>query len=415
MSSALTVIGIGDNGCVGLSSEAVNAVVSCQVLAGGDRQLEFFPQFTGRRILIKGGFMKALGEIVEASNEENVCVLASGDPMFYGIGSLLIKKVGGENFRVIPQPSSISLAFARIGIKWDDAYLLSLHGRARTGFLTRLQHFKKMAVLTDATNSPAELASYMLEFKQEKWRAWVCENLAGPDERVRQFEDLNDLAACEDISPLNVMVLENKGPDWQPRDSFFSLHEDEFAKRVPKKGLITKKEVRTLSLAEMQLRRDSVIWDIGAASGSIAISAALTAYEGKSFAIEVDEKSLVYCRENVQSFAVDNVEIIAGRAPEVLTDIEDAPDAVFIGGSKGSLREIIEYSLRKLKPGGRLVLNAITMENIQEAYSTFRELDIDFEMAQVAVSRGVTLARYYRYEPLNPIHIFSCTKPEREI
>ena len=165
----------------------------------------------------------------------------------------------------------------------------------------------------------------------------------------------------------------------------------------------------------MQLRRDSVIWDIGAASGSIAISAALTAYEGKSFAIEVDEKSLVYCRENVQSFAVDNVEIIAGRAPEVLTDIEDAPDAVFIGGSKGSLREIIEYSLRKLKPGGRLVLNAITMENIQEAYSTFRELDIDFEMAQVAVSRGVTLARYYRYEPLNPIHIFSCTKPEREI
>ena len=410
MSHAVTIIGIGDNGCVGLSSQAVNAVAQCQVLAGGERHLEFFPQFEGKKISFKGGLMKAVVEIVESSAENNICVLASGDPMFYGVGSLLIKKMGHENCLVLPQPSSIALAFSRAGLKWDDAEIVSLHGRSREGFLTRLKHFKKIAVLTDDKNCPAALAKYMLDHGLKNWRSHVCENLAGVDERIRTFESLEDLSSCEDISPLNVLILENTNSAWQPAANFFSLHEDEFAKRLPKKGLITKKEVRTLSLAELNLRRDSIVWDIGAASGSIAISAAITAYEGRSYAIEVDEKSLVFCRENIETFAVDNVRVIAGRAPEILSDIEDDPDAIFVGGSKGSLRAIIEYSLSRLKTGGRLVVNAITFENVQEAYQTFKDLEIKAETTLLSVSRGVPLAHYHRYEALNPIHIFSCTK-----
>ena len=166
-----------------------------------------------------------------------------------------------------------------------------------------------------------------------------------------------------------------------------------------------------LSLAFMQIRPDSVIWDIGAASGSIAIEAAMLAPEGRAYAIEVDSESLEYCRDNLRTFGVDNVRVIAGRVPEALSELED-PDTVFIGGSKGSLPDIIRTSLDRLKPGGRLVANAITFENVGQAYATFRELDLLPEVTLLNVGRGQKLARYLRYEALNPIHIFAVTRPE---
>lgn len=411
MSKAVTIIGIGDDGCVGLSSRAVNAVSKCQVLVGGERQLEFFPQHEGHKILLKGGLMKAVAEITELADENNICVLASGDPMFYGIGSLIMKKVGTENCEVIPQPSSISLAFAKAGIKWNDAYLTSFHGRPLEGFLTRLKHFNKLGILTDEKNSPQVMAQSILDSKLEGWQAWVCENLCGKEERVRHFKTMEELAKCSDISKLNVVIFINESKEWQASPALPNLHEDEFTKRVPKKGLITKKEVRTLSLAEMNLKKGSVIWDVGAASGSVAISAAITAYEGKAYAIETDERCYEFLYENLKTLAVDNVTVIEGRAPDALEDLED-PDAIFVGGSKGSLKAIIELSLKRLKENGRLVVNAITFENIQEAYQTFKDLEIEVNIIQLNVSRCVPLARFHRYEPLNPIHIFSCTKPK---
>ena len=413
MSKAVTIIGIGDDGCVGLSSRAVNAVSKCQVLVGGERQLEFFPQHEGAKILLKNGLVKAIAEVSELADENNVCVLASGDPMFYGIGSLIMKKTGAQNCEVIPQPSSISLAFARAGVKWNDAHLVSFHGRPLEGFLTRLKHFNKIGVLTDEKNSPQALAKSILNSELTGWTAWVCENLCGADERIRQFATMEELAACGDISSLNVVIFINESEDWQASAALPNLHEDEFAKRVPKKGLITKKEVRTLSLAEMNLKRNSVIWDVGAASGSVAISAAITAYEGKAYAIETDERCYEFLYDNLKALAVDNVTVIEGRAPDALTDLED-PDAIFVGGSKGSLKDIIELSLQRLKVNGRLVVNAITFENIQEAYQTFKDLKIAVNIVQLNVSRGVPLAHFHRYEPLNPIHIFSCTKPKEE-
>lgn len=412
MNKAVTIIGIGDDGCIGLSSRAVNAVTQCQVLVGGERQLEFFPQHQGQKIVLKGGIMKAIAEIVALAEDNNICVLSSGDPMFFGIGALIIKKVGLENCLVIPQPSSISLAFARAGIKWNDAHLVSFHGRPLEGFLTRLKHFNKLGILTDEQNSPQVLAQSILDHELDGWQAWVCENLCGTEERIRHFQSMAELSECSDISPLNVLILINESDEWQPSPALPSLHENEFAKRVPKKGLITKKEVRTLSLAEMNLKRDSIIWDIGAASGSIAISSAITSYEGKSYAIETDERCYEFLYENLKTLAVDNCQVIEGRAPEVLDDLKDAPDAIFVGGSKGSLKTIIEYSLKRLNKHGRLVVNAITFENIQEAYQTFKDLKVDVSIVQLNVARGVPLAHFHRYEPLNPIHIFSCTKPK---
>jgi precorrin-6Y C5,15-methyltransferase (decarboxylating) len=406
---AVTIVGIGDDGCAGLSSRAIGAVSTARVLVGGERHLAFFPQFDGERIVLKDGLAHALDRIAEAANENSVCVLASGDPMFFGVGAAVIKRLGAENVEILPHPSSMQWAFARAGVKWDDAAFISVHGRSREGFLTRLRTCAKVGIFTDADNTPARLASLMLEHGQVGWRAWVCENLAGPDERVRMFS-IAELASCTDIAPLNVLVLVRDEPAWTAPPTIPFLHEDDFAKRVPKKGLITKREVRLLSLAAMRVRRDSVVWDIGAGSGSVSIEAAMLAPHGRVYAIEMDPEGVEICHENLRAHAIDNVRVIAGRAPEVLADLE-APDAVFVGGSKGSMEEIIHSALERLRPGGRLVANAITLENSGEIYTTLRRHGIVPEVTLLQVARAQPLSHYLRFEALNPIQIFAAEKP----
>jgi precorrin-6Y C5,15-methyltransferase (decarboxylating) len=407
---AVTLVGINDDGCAGLTARAANAVAAAQVLAGGERQLAFFPQFAGERVVLQAGLGEALERLAQLADEHQVVVLASGDPLFFGIGALLCKKLGAEHVEIVPAPSSMQLAFARAGLKWDDAAFVSLHGRAhaREGLLTRLRRVSKVALFTDEENSPRWIAAQLVAHEQLGWQAWVCENLGGPDERVRRFA-IAELAECADIAPLNVLILTRTDGDWRPPPAISFLHEDDFAKRMPKKGLITKREARLLSLALMQLRPASVVWDVGAGSGSVAIEAAMLASEGSVFAVEVDPEGVEICRENVRAHAVDNVRVVAGRAPQALADLPD-PDAVFVGGSKGSMAEIIEVALARLKPGGRLVVNAITMENVGETYKCLRERKLQPEVILLNVSRAEPLARYMRYEAQNPIHIFAVNK-----
>ena len=407
----ITLVGIGDDGCASLTSRAVNAVMKAGVLVGGDRHLEFFPQFQGERIVLKGGVASVLDRVAELAEEQNVCVVASGDPLFFGIGSLVIARLGAEHVEVLPQPSSMQWAFARAGLKWDDAAFVSLHGRSSEGFLTRLKGQVKVAILTDDKNSPQALATHMVEHGETAWAAWVCENLGGADERVRRF-DVVDLAVCQDIGPLNVLLLVRSDLSWRVPRTIPFLHEDQFAKRTPKKGLITKREVRLLSLAAMGIRPDSVVWDIGAGSGSVSIEAALLAPNGVVYAIEVDPEGVQICRENLLTHAVDNVRVIPGRAPVALANLE-TPDAVFIGGSKGSMEEIIDVVIDRLQPGGRLVVNAITLENVAETYQALRKRGLVPEVTLLQVSRAEPLAHYLRYESLNPIQIFAVEKPSQ--
>jgi len=409
MRHAVTLVGIGDDGCAGLSSRATNAVACAQVLVGGERHLAFFPQFAGERIVVKSGLGAVLDRIASLANEQTVCVLASGDPLFFGLGALVMARVGAEHVDVIPHPSSVQLAFARVGIKWDDATCISVHGKSAQGLVTRLKRAHKVAVLTDPDNSPAQLATRMLEYGEPDWDAWVCENLAGPDERVRKFA-LRDLALATDVAPLNVLVLVRNNVAWRVPPAIPFLHEDAFSKRMPKKGLITKREVRLLSLAALNIREDTILWDIGAGSGSVAIEAAMLAPLGRVFAVEIDPEGVEICRENVRTHGVDNVQVVAGRAPEALADLE-TPDAVFVGGSKGSMEEIITVALQRLKPGGRLVVNAITLDNVAECYQALRARAIVPEVMLLNLARGEPLAHYLRYEALNPIHIFAATKP----
>lgn len=406
---AVIVIGLGDDGCASLSSRAASAVARARVLVGGERHLAFFPQFTGERIVLKGGLDAALARLATLANEHTICVLASGDPLFFGIGARVAKAVGGEHVEFLPAPTSVQWAFAQAGLAWDDAALLSLHGRELAGFCAQLRAVHKVAVLTDGENSPPRLAARMLEHGELGWEAWLCERLSGPQQRVRQFS-LGELAEQRDVDPLNVLLLRRTDEAWRAPPAIPYLSEHEFAKRMPKLGLITKREVRLLSLAALRIRPDSVVWDIGAGSGSVAVEAAMLAPRGKVFAVEVDPEGVAICNENVRAHGVDNVRVIAGRAPEALVGL-DAPDAVFIGGSKGSMSPIVDAALTALKPLGRLVVNAITLENVAESYAALKGCGAEPEVSLIQISRGAPLAHYQRYEALNPIHILAADKP----
>lgn len=406
---AVALVGIGDDGCVGLTSRALGAVTRAQVLVGGHRHLAFFPEHTAERIVLASGVAAVLDRIAELAEDRNVCILASGDPLFFGIGRLVLGKLGAAHVEVIPQPSSVQLAFARAGLAWDDAAFVSLHGRPIEGSVARIARHAKVAVLTDDERSPARIAARMLAYGEAAWRAWVCEALGGPGERVRAFT-LGDLACATDIAPLNVLVLERSEPGWRrpPRIGF--VPEDAFARRMPKHGLITKREVRLVSLAQLAIRDDSVVWDVGAGSGSVAIEAALLAPEGRIYAIEVDPECVAMCEDNARAHGTDNVRVIAGRAPDALAELE-APDAVFVGGSKGSMTAIVDAALARLRPGGRLVVNAITLDNAAETYQAIRARGLVPDVTLLQVARAEPLAHYLRYEAQNPIQIFAVTAP----
>ncbi|EMO94625.1 bifunctional cobalt-precorrin-7 (C(5))-methyltransferase/cobalt-precorrin-6B (C(15))-methyltransferase [Leptospira interrogans] len=408
---AVTVVGMGDEGCPGLSSIAANAIAKAQILAGGKRHLDFFPQFSGEKIVFKDDLTQTIKRIAELSLEHTICVLASGDPLFFGIGNLIRKKVGPEYVDFIPAPSSIQHAFAKIGIPWDDAEVLSLHGRSSKGLITKLKFLNKVALFTDKINHPKEIASYLLSFNESEWTAFVCENLGGEKEKIRKF-DLKSLSEEEGIDPLNVLILIRNSANWKPPTVVPNVSEENYSKRVPKKGLITKKEVRILSIAFLNIREDSVIWDIGAGSGSIAIEAAQIAKNGKSYAIEIDPEGIEICKQNILLQKTDNVHVISGKAPEVLEKLPD-PDCIFVGGSNGDIYEIIRISLNKLSPLGSLVINAVTIDNVSQIYQSFKKLKLVPEVTLLNVSRGRVLKDYLRYEALNPIHIFKIKKPEK--
>lgn len=408
-SKAVVVVGLGDDGCASLSSRAASAVARAQVLVGGERHLAFFPQFTGERIVLKAGIDAVLARVAQLANEHTVCVLASGDPLFFGIGARIAKAVGGEHVEFVPTPTSVQWAFAHTGMTWDDAAMLSLHGRPLLGLCVQLRGVHKVALLTDAENSPPRLAARLLEHGEHGWEAWVCERLSGPQQRVRHFS-LPELAQERDVDPLNVLLLRRTDEAWRAPPAIPYLAEQEFAKRIPKLGLITKREVRLLSLAALHIRPDSVVWDIGAGSGAVAIEAAMLAPRGKVFAIECDPEGIAICGENVRAHGADNVLVIAGRAPEALLGLA-APDAVFVGGSKGSMSPIIDAALAALKPAGRLVINAVTLENVAESYAALKARGAEPEVTLVQISRGAALAHYQRYEALNPIHILAADKP----
>lgn len=401
----VTLVGIGDDGRLGLPPRALDAIARARALAGGERQLAAFPEFRGERVPLGKGLDAALERIGALAEAGPVCVLASGDPLLFGIGARLVAALGAGRVEILPHPSALQWAFARIGIPWDDAALVSLHGRPRDGFLARLRRRAKVACFTDAANSPPALARHLVEHGETAWTAWVCERLGSDRERVRAFRP-EALASCEDVDPLNVLVLV-RDPGWRPPPVIPFLREDAFSTRG---GLITKREVRLAALGALRLAEDSVLWDVGAGSGSVAIEAALLAPEGAVFAVERDAEMLGHLRRNVRTHGADNVRVVEGSAPAALHGLT-APDAVFVGGSGGELTPILGAALDALRPGGRLVVNAALLDTLEETRRVLAARRLVPEVTLVSIARGVPIAGSLRLEPLAPVHVVAVEKP----
>ncbi len=394
----LKVIGIGDDGQAGLLPLYREWINQCELLVGGERHLGFFPEFEGERLVYQGG-LAAVVDRLKAETRDTV-LLASGDPLFYGIGGYLANKLPVE---IYPNLSSLQLAFARMGESWQDAMVTSVHGRSMKGLAQRIDGRAKVALLTDEENSPSAIARYLLSFGMDEYEAFVAENLAGADERTGWYT-LADMAE-QVFSPLNVVILRKRadGPQWA-----LGIADDEFIQRKPDKGLITKREIRVLSIANLQLRDDSTVWDIGTCTGSVAIEAARIARNGQVFAVEKNADDLENCRQNMHKFRTD-LTLLHSKAPAGLEQFPD-PDAVFIGGSGGEIRELLHIICTRLKPNGRIVLNAATIENLYEATQAFQEEGFDFQVTLAQIARSKPILNLTRFEGLNPIYLITANR-----
>ncbi|CAJ1003765.1 MULTISPECIES: precorrin-6y C5,15-methyltransferase (decarboxylating) subunit CbiE [Brevibacillus] len=395
MTQAIKVIGIGDDGQQSLLPLYRTWIMESELLVGGERHLSFFPEYTGEKLVLKGGLM-ALADRLREEKRKTV-ILASGDPLFYGVGSLLAKKLHVE---IYPHLSSIQLAFARMGESWQDAYFASVHGRSMKGLAQRIDGRDKVALLTDRQNNPAAIARYLLSFGMTEYDAFVGENLGSQEERSGWYT-LEEMAEGT-FSDLNVVILRRRreSPVWP-----LGIADEAFAQRKPDKGLITKKEVRILSLAQMQLHVKSVVWDIGTCTGSVAIEAARIAREGEVYAVEKNADDLENCRQNMARFRTDFT-VVHARAPEGLEQFPD-PDAVFIGGSGGELRELLRVCCSRLRPNGRIVVNAATIETLYAALQAFAEEHFETAVTLTQLSRSKPILNMTRFEGLNPVYIIT--------
>ncbi len=413
MTGSITLVGIGDDGCISLTSRAINAVAQTELLAGATRHLDFFPQYRGERLTFVSGLNAYLAQIVEAAKDKDICVLASGDPLFFGIGKRLLRLVGEADTQidveVITSPSSVQLACAKALIPSDDVKVISLHGRPMTGLVARLQQGDTFALLTDNNHNPVVIARHLLSYDETRWRLVLCEHLGGSKERIREFT-AQELAAtsADDIESLNVLLLQRQG---QAYWGGLAMHCPDSAYQVltPLNGLITKANTRAVVVARLGLTAKSVMWDIGSASGSIAIESAKQAWNGQVYALECNPECFDVIEQNQKRHRVDNLTLVKSKAPSGLDDLP-VPDAVFVGGSRGQIDPIVELVMSRLTSGGKLILSAVTLDSVSEFFDLCKSNQYHYEVVMLQSSVSQPLAHYQRYQAENPIHLFVITK-----
>lgn len=400
------IIGIGINGKDDLSNKALEIIESSDILFGGERHLSYFPHFKGERFAIKSNLKDVVQHIKENRNKK-ITVLASGDPGFYGIADYLIKNLGKDNIEIIPNISSMQWAFAKIKETWHDAEIVSSHGRGIENIIEAARHNNKIGIFTSSGDEPKKIAEALIKSNLNNFTAYICENIGSPDERIELYS-LKDIAA-KTFSPLNIMILIKSDAgvfNAEQLDSVFGFPDICFSHS---NGLITKEEIRAISLAKMRLIDDSVVWDIGACSGSVAIEAGRIAKRGKVYAIEKKHERIEQIMENIKNFSMNNIEVIEGEAPDCLKGLPE-PDAVFIGGSSGRLKTILEVCSKSMKSKGCIIINAITLDTLKTATDSLKWLSMPFEIVSVNIAKSKGISDSIFFEAQNPVYIISGVK-----
>jgi precorrin-6Y C5,15-methyltransferase (decarboxylating) len=402
----IRIVGVGDDGLAGLGERARRLVATAESIYGGTRQLAMVPETRARKVNLSSGYSDALDELTSGRCGAAAVVLASGDPMLFGIGSTLARHFGEETAdrtEVIPHSSSVQVALSRIGEATDNVAVLTALARPLRPVLAAAMPLRRFAVLLDPQHTAPVVARALLDAGMEDAAAVVCERLEGPDEQI-VHGTLSSVAAAS-FDQLSLLVV-LRSPDEVARYRRSAIPEGEFAHRA---GQITKADVRALAVAALQLRPSDTLWDVGAGSGSVGIEAALGLPRGAVFAVDGKVDQLEFIRANSARFRTPQVEPVFGDAPEVLDDLPD-PDAVFIGGGGRRLGAIVEAVKTRLRPGGRIVVTLATLERLGPLLETLKPWAPG--LRQIAVSHGVPLADGTRLKPANPILMIAATKPE---
>ena len=405
------IVGIGDDGVDGMTAHARRLVESAELLLGPTSCTALLPAALRSRLQAAAG-LDELVERIETAGDRRIVVLASGDPLFYGTARYVCSRLGKDRFEVVPHVSSMQLAFARVKESWEEAFLANLAGQSIERVVERIRGADTAGLFTSEQWPPAAVARALLDEGIDHFQAYVCENLGSPDERVTQGS-LADIAR-ETFGPLNVMILVRRAP---PIDAaatagtrLFGNPDECFLQSRPKRGLLTPAEVRALALAELALKPSSVVWDVGAGSGSVSLEAARIAREGTVYAIEMDPDDQQLIVENARRFGVANLRPVLGRAPEAWGPLPD-PDAVYVGGSGRDVAMLVEQAWGRLARGGRLVTACNSIENLTAVHSLLRARSGDAAYWMVNIARGVEQLDRIRFEAINPVFLIAATKP----
>jgi precorrin-6Y C5,15-methyltransferase (decarboxylating) len=400
------ILGMAPDGAASLLPGARRILDRAEMVFGGKRLLDAFPSLNSEKGIINNNLAEVSDLIRRNLGHKRMVVLASGDPNFYGIASYLVGKLGKDVVEIVPNVSAMQVAFAHIKESWDDAVFVSVHSRPIEDIVETVRSNHKIGIFTDKKHTPAAVAKVLLEHGVDNYRAYVCQDLGTSQERIRAT-DLNRLTR-QRFSPLNILILLREKSATSPRQ-ILGIPDASFHRR--RDGLITKQEVRAISLAKMQLNNESVLWDIGSGSGAVAIEASFLAGKGYIYAIEKNDADVAIIRKNVQKFHAPNIEVVHAFAPEYLSELSD-PTAVFIGGSGGRLEEILNLAGRRLKPGGRIVLNIVTLENLEAAVNALKTRGFAPEVTLVNIARSTNITRLTRFEALNPVFVVAASRPE---
>jgi precorrin-6Y C5,15-methyltransferase (decarboxylating) len=397
----LSIVGIGEDGLDGLSPAARRLIAQASLIIGGARHLKL-AALAGERILAWPSPIDDAMPAIVARRGEPVCVLASGDPFFYGVGALLMRHIAPEEMICLPAPSAFSLAAARLGWSLQDCVTLSLHGRALEAILPHLQPRARLLALSWDGETPGKLARLLATRGMGRSKLTICEAMGGARERLRGV--LADDFALDDIAALNTIALEvvaEAGSRVIPRAS--GLPDAMFEHD----GQITKREARAITLAALAPRRGELLWDIGAGCGSVAIEWMLGDPANRAIAIEKNPERGARIARNAAALGVPGIEIVEGDAPQALAGLPQ-PDAIFVGGG-ASDADLLDLAFLALAPGGRLVVNAVTLEGQSELTRRLRRQGGD--LLQIQIARADPVGRFHGWRPAMPVVQWSLEKP----
>ena len=420
--SLCTIIGVLDNGAASLSREALHTLREAKHVIAGSRLLAILADdIAGARHYDLTARLTQVPDWIDAAftSDEPVAVLSTGDPLCHGIAGYLAGKLDPARVRILPNLSSIQLAFAELRLPWQAVTIVSVHSKdagewtpgatPQHGLYELMRHCRSkdlLAVLTSPDNTPARIARMLqIEGLADDFDIAVAQRLKQNEQRVTGFIAIAEAVEAAYNDP-NVAILKRKS--LAPTPVLFGLSDASFQQRKPEKGLITKREVRAVSLARMQLTRRSIVWDIGAGSGSVGLEAARLCPDGHVYAIEKNAGDIANIEQNHLAWGISNYSFVHGKAPQFLDTWPD-PDAVFIGGSGGELKELIALCLQRLRPGCWLVMNFVTLENMSTTVDALKQLGADWEACQIQASRSSPILDMHRLQAENPVWIISAT------